>query len=314
MTVEHDLYVSEDLPADHRSGFVAVVGKPNVGKSTLMNALLDQKVAIVSPKPQTTRNRLLGILTRPDAQVVFIDTPGVHKPRNKLGEFMVQAAQGALPDADLACFLVDVSQPPATPDRILAEWIQEASVPALLVLNKMDLAAPDALLEHAEAYRALGPFQDDIAISALNGHGLDDLLQRMIARLPQGPRYFPADQVTDQYERFIAGELIREQVLKHLQQEVPHAIAVVVEQFKEREEGSIYIEANIFVEKGSQKGIVIGRGGSMLKRIGQAARIEIERMIGTQVYLDLWVKVLPNWRKNEEHLRRLGYQVQGKRR
>ena len=309
MTSDNLLFALDELPADHRSGFVAVIGRPNVGKSTLMNALLGQKIAIVSEKPQTTRNRLLGIFTRDDAQLIFMDTPGIYRPHNKLGEYMVELARSAIPDADLVCFLADASVSPSRGDVAIAEMTKASGRPTLLVSNKIDLASPGELEANAEAYRALGPFAGDIAISALHGAGLDELLATMISMMPLGPRYFPEGQVTEQYERFIAGELIREQVLNNLRQEVPHAVAVVVEQFKERDDGSVYIEANIFVEKDSQKGIIIGRGGGMLKRIGQAARAEIEDLVEGKVYLDLWVKVLKNWRKKEHLLRRLGYRM-----
>lgn len=303
------LYVSDDLPADHRAGFVAVVGKPNVGKSTLMNALLGQKVAIVSEKPQTTRHRILGILTRPDAQLVFMDTPGLHKPHNKLGEAMVETARRAIPDADLVCFLVDVSQSPNRADEIIAEMVSRSDAPRMLIMNKVDLLRPDQVELAAAPYRALGQFDAEALVSATAPSGLDVLLELMVELLPYGPRYYPEDQVTDQQERLIAAELIREQVLAKLREEVPHAVAVVVEQFKEREDGKVYIDANVFVEKDSQKGILIGRGGSMLKQIGQDARRQIEAMIDAPVYLELWVKVLKNWRKKEHLVRRLGYDV-----
>ena len=303
-----ELLVREDLPADHRSGFVALAGKPNVGKSTLMNAFLGQKIAIVSPKPQTTRTCILGILTRPDAQVIFVDTPGVHDPLHKLGEFMVETAAQAIADADVVLLLADVSELPSQEDHQLAELIAEsAQGPVLLGLNKMDLLSPDKVKEHVEAYLALAQFQDWMLLSATRGDNLDLLLERTIGALPLGPRYYPEEQVTDQHLRTLAAELIREQVLHFTHQEVPHSVAVQVRRFEEREEGPIYIEAHIFVERESQKGIVIGRGGRMLKQIGQAAREEIERLLEHQVYLDLWVKTRYKWRRNERELRRLGY-------
>ena len=303
-----ELLVREDLPADHRSGFVALAGKPNVGKSTLMNAFLGQKIAIVSPKPQTTRTCILGILTRPDAQVIFVDTPGVHDPLHKLGEFMVETAAQAIADADVVLLLADVSELPSQEDHQLAELIAEsAQGPVLLGLNKMDLLSPDKVKEHVEAYLALAQFQDWMLLSATRGDNLDLLLERVIRVLPLGPRYYPEEQVTDQHLRTLAAELIREQVLHFTHQEVPHSVAVQVRRFEEREEGPIYIEAHIFVERESQKGIVIGRGGRMLKQIGQAAREEIERLLEHQVYLDLWVKTRYKWRRNERELRRLGY-------
>jgi len=309
-----ELLIQEELPADHRSGFVALAGKPNVGKSTLMNAYLGQKIAIVSPKPQTTRNRILGILTRPDAQVIFVDTPGVHNPRHKLGEFMVQTAARAIADADVVLFLADVSELPSQEDRQLAEMIAEsAQGPVILGLNKMDLLPPERVKDHVEAYLSLGQFQDWVLLSALRGDNLDLLLERLIAALPPGPRYYPEEQITDRHLRFLVAELIREQVLHFTHQEIPYSVAVQVQRFEEREKGPIYIEAYIFVEKDSQKGILIGREGRMLKQIGQAARREIERLLGQHVYLDLWVKVRYKWRRNERELRRLGYALPRRR-
>jgi GTP-binding protein Era len=303
-----DLPTPEELPPDHRSGFVAVIGKPNVGKSTLMNAYLGHKVAIVSEKPQTTRHRIRGILTRPDAQIIFVDTPGIHQPRHKLGEFMVETATKAIPDADVVLFMVDVSEMPTAEDEQIAELIAEyCRSPVILVLNKADLLPPEKVQPHSNAYFGLVKYDEWMMISATRGDNLDKLLNMIVARLPQGPRYYPPDQLTDQDMRFIAAELIREQVLRFLHQEVPHSVAVVVEEWKQRREDLTYIGANIFVEKDSQKGIIIGEGGSMLKRIGRAAREEIEQLVGTQVYLDLWVKVRKKWRKDEEELRRLGY-------
>lgn len=305
---DFDLPTSEELPPDHRSGFVAVIGKPNVGKSTLMNAYLGYKIAIVSEKPQTTRHRIRGILTRPDAQIIFVDTPGIHQPRHKLGEFMVETATKAIPDADVVLFLVDVSEMPTAEDEQIAQLVEEYSTaPAILVLNKADLLPPERVQPHCDAYFELVKHDEWMMISATRGDNRDKLLDMVVARLPQGPRYYPSDQLTDQNMRFIVAELIREQVLRFLHQEVPHSVAVVVEEWKQRREDLTYIGANIFVEKDSQKGIIIGQGGSMLKRIGLAAREEIEPMVGTRVYLDLWVKVHPKWRKDEDELRRLGY-------
>jgi len=308
-------FVSLGSPEGHKSGFVAVVGRPNVGKSTLVNRIVGQKIAIVSHKPQTTRGRILGILTQEDAQVIFVDTPGLHRPRHKLGQAMVATATAAIPDADVVLFVVDVSVPPTDEDRMIAELIrkhtqasEEGQPDVILVLNKMDLLPPERVKPHTEAYWELAPYHRDWMMTiATEGVNLDKLLDRVIEALPEGPRYYPGDQITDQTERQIAAELIREQVLRYIRQEVPHAVAVVVEEFKERENGVVYLAANVFVEKDSQKGIIIGRGGRMLRQIGTAARREIERMTGGRVYLDLWVKVSKAWRKDDKALRRLGY-------
>ncbi len=312
-----DLLMPDDLPPDHRSGFVAVVGKPNVGKSTLMNAYLGQKIAIVSPKPQTTRNRLLGILTLKrergdlaEAQIIFVDTPGIHQPLHKLGEYMVDVAVRAIPDADVVLFLVDVSHPPSDEDRQIADILrQQGQMPIILGLNKADLLPPGDPAPHLEPYQALGPFEDSILLSALHGDNLDPLLEATIGRLPLGPLFYPEEQITDQQLRFMAAELIRERVIHRLRQEIPYSIAVMVDQFKERSEDMTYISANIFVERDTQKAIILGRSGSMIKRIGADARREIEDLLGTRVYLELWVKVRKQWRKDEAELRRLGYSL-----
>jgi GTP-binding protein Era len=315
---DFDVLTQEELPSDHRSGFVAVIGKPNVGKSTLINAWLGQKIAIVSPKPQTTRNRLRGILTRPDAQIIFVDTPGIHQPRHKLGEFMVETAAKSIPDADVVLFMVDVSEMPTAEDQQIAQLLEEhGQSPVILVLNKADLLPPEKVQPHGDAYFGLVQYDAWVEceayrnqwmmISATRGDNRDKLLKMVVARLPEGPRYFPPDQLTDQNMRFIAAELIREQVLRFVYQEVPHAVAVAVEEWKRRREDLTYIRATVFVEKDSQKGILIGQGGKMLKRIGRAAREEIVRLVGNRVYLDLWVKVRKKWRKDEDELRRLGY-------
>lgn len=311
---DFDVSTPEELPPDHRSGFVAVIGKPNVGKSTLMNAYLGQKIAIVSEKPQTTRHRIRGILTRPSAQIIFVDTPGIHQPHHKLGEFMVETATKVIPDADVVLFIVDVSEMPTAEDEQIAQLVEEhGKAPVILVLNKADLLPPEKVQPHCDACFELVKHDEWMMISATRGDNRDKLLDVVVARLPQGPRYYPPDQLTDQTMRFIVAELIREQVLRFVHQEVPHAVAVAVEEWKQRREDLTYIGANIFVEKDSQKGIIIGRGGRMLKRIGRAAREEIERLVGNRIYLDLWVKVREKWRRDEQELRRLGYALPRKK-
>jgi len=308
MEIEQGLIFQQELPPNHRSGFVTLAGKPNVGKSTLLNAWLDFRIAAVSPKPQTTRNRLLGILTRPDAQAIFVDTPGIHLPRTKLGEYMVATAKRAIPDADVVVFMVDISKPPSRADREIAGLLERLrGVPVVLAMNKVDLVPPKEIKTRRAAFEDLMTSDESLCVSALTGYNRRDLLEAIIARLPLGPRYYPEGQLTDQPERFIASELIREQVLRLLQQEVPHAVAVLVEDFKERANGTIYISATIYTEKASQKGIVIGRQGTMLKRIGRDARIALEQFLDHKVYLELWVKVRKNWRRNEGYLRQLGY-------
>ncbi|HEC21506.1 MAG TPA: GTPase Era [Chloroflexi bacterium] len=312
--IEEDLFLDEELPPGHRAGYVAVIGKPNVGKSTLMNVLLGEKVAIVSPKPQTTRDRQLGILTLPEAQIIFVDTPGIHRARNRLGEYMVERATEAIPDADLILFMVDISEMPGKADEIIAELVNEQEgTPALLVMNKSDLISGDVIARHQAAYQALVPRARPIMISATRGDNVPELLDMIIEALPEGPRYFPPDQLTDAQLRDSAAEIIREKVLLLYEQEVPHSVAVEIEEFKERSEDLTYIRATIYVERESQKGILIGQGGKMLKKLGQMARPELEEMLGTRVYLDLWVKVLKNWRKNEQALRRLGYRLRKRR-
>jgi GTP-binding protein Era len=303
------LLIPEELPPDHRSGFVAVVGRPSVGKSTLVNQLLGQKIAIVSPRPQTTRTRLLGILTRDDAQIIFVDTPGIHKPLHRLGEMMVETASASIPDADVILWVVDITVAPTDEDRQVAGLIRTTGrgAPVVLALNKSDVVESTFVAARTHAYEALVPGALPLLVSALTGDGLDDLLQLVIHVLPLGPRYYPEEQVTDQQERFIAAELIREQVLLQLRQEVPYAVAVAVQEFKQRSADMTYISAVLYVERDSQKGIVLGKDGQALKRIGQAARASIEKLLGTRVYLELWVKVRPNWRKKDEELSRLGY-------
>ncbi len=303
-------WLAEELPADHRSGFVAVVGRPNVGKSTLMNLYLGQKVAIVSPRPQTTRQQLLGILTRPEAQVIFVDTPGIHRPQDKLGEYMVELARRAILDADVVLWVADLSEEPRRQEQEIASWVADAEQ-VVLALNKMDLVPADEIPVRADVYHRLQPRADWLPISAATGEGCDRLLEAIIDSLPLGPRYFPEEQVTDQQERFVVAELVREQVLAHLYEEVPHAVAVMVEEFKERNERLTYISATVYVERDTQKGILIGKGGQMLRSIGAAARGQIEEFLQRKVYLELWVKVRRNWRKSEKDLRRFGYRLSG---
>lgn len=301
---------------DFRSGHVAVVGRPNVGKSTLINTLLGQKVAAVSPKAQTTRRRQLGILTTERAQIIFVDTPGIHNPRHKLGEFLNQEAEEALPGVDVVLFLVDASEEPTDDDKWIAIRLSrfKQRTPLVLAPNKVDLVPADALAPRLEAYQALVPEgTETVPLSATTGEGLDTLLAALTAHLPVRPMEYDPEQVTDYYERDIAAELIREACLFHLRDEVPHGVAVRIDEFTERGDEGAYIAATVFVERESQKGIAIGRGGEMLKRIGTTARQQIEEMSGRKVFLELRVKVLKEWRKDEKAMKRLGYKIKKKK-
>jgi GTP-binding protein Era len=299
-----------ETPEGHKSGFVALAGRPNVGKSTLMNAFMQQKIAIVTPRPQTTRTRQLGIITEPDYQMIFVDTPGIIKdPRHKLDEFMVSAAEEMLTDADVVLWLVDSTEAPGPEDEAIAEKLR--ALPeghkVILGINKLDVLPADLVLPRSEAFRELVPDADWIMFSAATGAGLPELLQMLIDGLPEGPIYYPADQITDVFLRDIAAEMIREQLMLQLRDEVPYGTAVQVVDFKEQPGEPTYISANIFVERDSHKGIIIGKKGAQLKNIGSAAREEIETMLDDKVFLDLWVKVEPQWRRDENALKRLGY-------
>jgi GTP-binding protein Era len=293
----------------HRSGFVAVVGRPNVGKSTLLNALLGQKVAGVSPWPQTTRRRQMGILTLPAAQILFLDTPGWHEPKNHLDEAMIRTSADSISEADVVLFVADLTEPATGEDRELAEWVlkKKPKAPVIMALNKADAVPEETRDAREKEFTALLPDAERRVISARQGEGLPALLEAVVARLPEGPVLYPEEEITDFSEREIAAELIREAALRNLRAEVPHGVAVRVDQYKERGEQGAYIEATLFVERETHKAIVIGKGGVMLKRIGTDARRKIEEMSGRKLYLDLRVKVLPGWRNREDALRRLGY-------
>lgn len=304
----------DDIPAGHKSGFVALVGRPNVGKSTLLNAFMQQKIAIVTHRPQTTRTRQLGIITEPHYQMVFIDTPGIIRdPRHQLDKFMVGEAVETFTDADVVLWLVDGSEPPGPEDRAIAEQLTAVTdATVILAINKLDTLQPDAVMARTESFTTLLPDAPWVTISALNQAGTADLLQMLVDALPEGPRYYPADQTTDVFMRDIAAEMIREQIMLQLRDEVPYGTAVQVTEFKERDRGKIYINANIFIERESHKPIIIGKKGSQLRKIGAEARKEIEAMTESPVFLELWVKVLPQWRRDENALRRFGYSARDK--
>src|SRR5689334_1955850 len=301
---------------EFRSGFIAIIGRPNVGKSTLLNAFLGQKIAAVSPKPQTTRKRQLGILTTDAAQLVFVDTPGIHQPRHKLGEFLNQEAQESLEGVDVILWLVDASAKPTEEDKQIASLLGRTPrrTPLVLAANKIDLIPAEVLPARLEAYQTLLKKEaQTISISATENRNLDQLQELLISLSPFRSPEYDEEQVTDSYERDIAADLIREAGLRMLREEVPHGVGVRIDEFAERENGMLYIAATIFVERESQKGIVIGEGGKMLKQIGSSARKEIEDMGGRPVFLELRVKVLKDWRNNEEALRRLGYKIDSKK-
>ncbi len=296
-------------PSNFKSGYVAIIGVPNVGKSTLLNRFLGQKTAIVSRRPQTTRNRILGILTEPGYQLILLDTPGIHKTRKALGQFMVRVAINTLREVDVIILTVDANPSPADSDTALVlENLHGLSTPVILAINKIDLVKKGDLLPLIAHYKDLYDFRSIVPISALTGEGVDLLLTEILRFIPAGTPYYPSDMITDQPERFVSAEIIREKIFQSTGQEIPYATAVIIDEFKENiEKQIISISATIYVEKNSQKAIVIGKGGSLLKKIGEAARKDIELLVGTKVFLRLWVKVRKGWTKSPEIIKQLGY-------
>jgi GTP-binding protein Era len=291
-----------------RSGFVAIVGRPNAGKSTFLNKVVGQKVAIVSSKAQTTRHRIRGIHSEKGGQAVFVDTPGVHKPLHLLGEQLVKTAVESLEGVDLVLFMVDGRTSAGRGDKYVADLLKQVDKPVMLVMNKLDSGKADP--EVVQSYRDLGEYGEPFIVSALYGKGIKPLMTEIMKRLPEGAAFYDEETVTDQTERDLAGELVREAVLRLTQEEIPHSVAVRVDEFKDREDGTAFIQATLFVERDSQKGILIGEKGQKLKEIGQTAREAIEKTLGRKAYLELWVKVLPNWRKQMKTLKQLGYAVE----
>ncbi|BCB04863.1 GTPase Era [Bacillus sp. KH172YL63] len=292
----------------YKSGFISIIGRPNVGKSTFLNRVIGQKIAIMSDKPQTTRNKVQGVYTTDDAQMIFIDTPGIHKPKHKLGDFMMKIAQNTLKEVDVILFMVNVAEGLGKGDHFIIEKLKGVKTPVFLILNKIDQIHPDELLPMIKEYNDLFPFAATVPISALEGNNVDNLLQLLKDQLPEGPQFYPADQITDHPERFIVSELIREKVLHMTREEIPHSIAVMIDKMeKKQDKDLINVIATIVVERDSQKGIVIGKQGSMLKEVGKRARLDIENLLGTKVYLELWVKVQKDWRNRASNLRDFGF-------
>ena len=292
------------------SGFVSIIGRPNVGKSTFLNYVIGQKIAIMSNKPQTTRNKIQGVYTSEHSQIIFIDTPGIHKPKHKLGDFMMKVAQNTLKEVDVILFMVNVTEKFGSGEKFILEKLQNVEAPVFLVLNKIDQTAKEEILQVIAQYKDRYSFAEIVPISALTGKNIDTLLKQIEKYMPEGPMYYPSDQVTDHPERFIVSELIREKVLHLTREEIPHSIAVMVEKISTENEGrSVHIHATIIVERDSQKGIVIGKQGKMLKEVGTRARKDIENLFGSKVFLELWVRVEKNWRDKASYLREFGYKV-----
>ncbi|MCI2254504.1 GTPase Era [Domibacillus sp. PGB-M46] len=292
----------------YKSGFIAIIGRPNVGKSTFLNRVIGQKIAIMSDKPQTTRNKVQGVLTTENAQMVFIDTPGIHKPKHKLGDFMMKTAVNTLKEVDLILFMINAEEGLGGGDEFIIDKLKDVKTPIFLVINKIDRIHPDKLMELIVQYKEFLPFAEIVPISALEGNNVDRLLEQVGKILPEGPQYYPADQVTDHPERFIVSELIREKVLHLTREEVPHSIAVVIDKISKRDgKDMIDVMATIIVERDSQKGIVIGKQGALLKEIGKRSRRDIEHLLGSKVFLELWVKVQKDWRNKAANLRDFGF-------
>ena len=301
--------MTEKTDLKFKSGFIALIGRPNAGKSTLLNRLLGQKLAIISSKPQTTRNRILGIKNLPQGQIIFLDTPGIHRSQSRLNQAMVKTALATYREVDGICFLIEADHPENPENEFILETLKEGGKPIFLLINKIDLIAKGDLLPMMERFSRRRPFAQIIPISALKGDGADILLRELLETLPEGPRLFPEDLITDLSERFLTAELIREKVLRLTWEEIPYATAVEVEEFKEREgKNLISIKATIQVERETQKGVLIGKRGQMLKEIGRLARQDMETLLGAKVFLELWVRVEKNWRENPKALRRLGFE------
>jgi GTP-binding protein Era len=297
------------MPSKLKSGFVSIIGAPNVGKSTLLNRLIGEKIAIISPKPQTTRNRILAVKTTPEYQMVFLDTPGIHQAKGKLNLAMVRTALATLSTVDLILFLLEAQSPDSRGNQSVLEALQSVETQSLLVLNKIDLVAEKSLSVVIDKFERLHKFQGSVCISALHGLGIDNLLTKIVSLLPTGPAYYPKDTLTDLPERFFCAEIIREKILNLTSEEIPYAVAVTVNSFKEdAQKNLIRIQADIHVERPSQKGIIIGKGGSMLREIGKQARLDMENLLGARVFLELWVRIQKKWRKDPRALKEFGYQ------
>ncbi|MCZ0704030.1 GTP-binding protein Era [Natronobacillus azotifigens] len=295
------------MDTNFKSGFITIIGRPNVGKSTFLNRVIGQKIAIMSDKAQTTRNTIQGVLTEDNAQMIFIDTPGIHKPKHKLGDFMVKLAENTLNEVDAILFMINAKEGYGAGDQYIIDRLEHIKSPVFLIINKIDQIHPDELFLLITKYKDKYPFAEIIPISALEGNNVDHLLSVLKDQLPEGPQYYPEDQVTDHPERFIISELIREKALQLTREEIPHSVAVVIDKIEKNTEEKVLIQASIIIERKSQKGIIIGKQGTMLKKIGSQARRDIERLLGTKVYLELWVKVQKDWRNSDRYLQEFGF-------